>query len=320
MSVRYRNMFITIHNKEGPTKEQVVERIRTLDVQHFVVAQEYGKSEETPHIQAVMKFSRKIAMTKIKQALQVQQTHVERTISYKDAVEYCKKEDENYIEEGEYEEGGQSKKDHWTNIKEMLKNGYTKQDIAEEYPKEYATCYKGIEELKNVLQPNIVKSKQGYTIDKCKWERIDFSDNKTIILHGPSGKGKTPYAIASLKNPLYVRHKDTLKQFTPGIHDGIVCDDMTFYHMGREPILSFIENEREAQIDVKNSCVCLPAQTKKIITTNMESPFTKELAYVLKDENEEMNEEIPDIPDGLYDDPAIRKRTRYIKVEEDLFK
>ena len=91
-----------------------------------------------------------------------------------------------------------------------------------------------------------------------------------LILKGKSNTGKTKIAKARFTKPLVVRHRDKLKAFDPCVHDGIVFDDMSFAHYPRESVLALLDMDDDADIDVKNSMVTIPAGFPRIFTTNRE--------------------------------------------------
>lgn len=98
-------------------------------------------------------------------------------------------------------------------------------------------------------------------------EKHDFS-KKVMILRGKPNKGKTQYAKTFFKKPLIVRHPDKLKSFDENTHDGIIFDDQSYGHWPRESVIHLFDVEEEADINVKNSMVTLPAGVPRIFTTN----------------------------------------------------
>lgn len=100
-------------------------------------------------------------------------------------------------------------------------------------------------------------------------EEHDFSA-KCMVLRGPSNVGKTQYAKTFFKKPLLVRHMDKLKQFDETVHDGIIFDDLSFGHWPRSSMIGLLDVEEEADINVKNSMVVIPAGTPRIFTTNQQ--------------------------------------------------
>lgn len=92
---------------------------------------------------------------------------------------------------------------------------------------------------------------------------------RNIFLHGGSGIGKTQLALAQFKNPLLVRHLDNLKNFSPKFHDGIVFDDINLKYHGREQCIAITDWDMPSDINVKHSVARIPANTRKIFTSNI---------------------------------------------------
>jgi len=120
---------------------------------------------------------------------------------------------------------------------------------------------------KNLRQLAVKRRRPDYTIDDFQ---IDFvwDRTKTLILWGPTNMGKTSLALDLLPEALLVGHKDKLKLYENGEHNGIIYDDMSFLHWPREAQLHLVDYEQERDIDVKHSMVTIPAKTPKIMTTN----------------------------------------------------
>ena len=98
-------------------------------------------------------------------------------------------------------------------------------------------------------------------------ELHDFS-KKVLVLQGKPNGGKTQYAKTFFKKPLIVRHPDKLKSYDENTHDGIIFDDQSYGHWPRESVIHLFDVEEEADINVKNSMVTIPAGVPRIFTTN----------------------------------------------------
>lgn len=102
------------------------------------------------------------------------------------------------------------------------------------------------------------------------WEPItDWS--KTHIFWGKPGCGKTQFALAHFKNCLWVTHKDDLKKLDPLVHDGIIFDDRDWKYWPRSVQIDLTDIDQPRSIDVKHGFAVIPANTKKIWTTNIEN-------------------------------------------------
>jgi len=95
-----------------------------------------------------------------------------------------------------------------------------------------------------------------------------------MIFWGPSGFGKTQFALAHFKNPLFVTHLDELSRFNKAVHDGIVFDDMSFSHLPRNTQIYLLDQDNNRAIHVRYKTAKLPKHTKKIFTTNTREIFS----------------------------------------------
>lgn len=119
---------------------------------------------------------------------------------------------------------------------------------------------------------------ESFKESKVKTQVVDHDFSKRevgekkrcLVLQGESNLGKTKLAKARFKKPLVVRHMDKLKVFDPLRHDGIIFDDMSFSHYPRECVLALMDMDDDADINVKNSMVTIPAGFPRIFCTNRE--------------------------------------------------
>jgi len=99
-------------------------------------------------------------------------------------------------------------------------------------------------------------------------------EGKSILLWGTNNSGKTNYALAHFKNPLFCSHIDVLKQLSPD-HDGIVFDDMKFSHWPVESVIHLLDYDFPRDINCRYVTAHIPAKMRKVFTHNTENPFYK---------------------------------------------
>lgn len=131
------------------------------------------------------------------------------------------------------------------------------------------------------------------------FNRAELDLTKAVLLCGKSNTGKTQWALAHFKNPLFVTHVDKLKKLNPD-HDGIVFDDMSFTHWPAEGVIHLLDMDCEREIHARYGNITIPAGVKKIFTTNKQNPF-----YTAEIEAEQKN--------------AIERRYTRITVDKPLF-
>lgn len=120
-------------------------------------------------------------------------------------------------------------------------------------------------------------------------------DKESLIIKGPSNKGKTELAKALLKeltgkNPLFCSNLNKLKY--RDAHQPFVLDDMNFSQISRSKGISLLDIENERDIRILFGIHTIDAGCPRIFTTN-----------------EEMEAFLP-----FSDDPAIARRFRVIDV------
>lgn len=118
--------------------------------------------------------------------------------------------------------------------------------------------------LRRLFQPAFVP-RQGLIFNISMLE-ADILSTKSVVLIGPSGIGKTQYALSHFKMPLLVSHMDDLKKLEH--HDGIVFDDMTFRHFPPQSCIHLTDLELPRSINVKYGTVQIRALLPRFFTSN----------------------------------------------------
>lgn len=171
--------------------------------------------------------------------------------------------------------------------------------LKEQVPRDYVLYHV---QITRTLQLEFAKDQQtniygNWTHDPCTTESLQTT---AVILTGPSGYGKTRYALSKFQSPLLCSHIDDLKKLNPN-HDGIVFDDMNFQHYPPNACIHLVDMELTRSINVKYGIVSLPAFTKRIFTTNR--PLFE--LFSEKCSDEEWN--------------AINRRVTLLEINEKLF-
>lgn len=152
-------------------------------------------------------------------------------------------------------------------------------DLWREYPDVMVKHFKGMSEL--VSRMRCSNHAPVRNLDEFQWninETFDYS--VSYVLWGESGIGKTSYARAILPTALVVSHLDALREYDPQLHGGIIFDDMSFLHMPRTAQIHLLDIDYERQIHCRYSCAVIPANTKKIFTSNVKHIFLENDAAI----------------------------------------
>lgn len=104
--------------------------------------------------------------------------------------------------------------------------------------------------------------------DISQFNRSPITDfSKTMVLVGPTGIGKTQYALAHFKNPLLIKDKNDYIRYSRHT-DGIIYDDLSFTSWNPMTFLHMVENETAITQDVKFGHVRIRANIPKFILVN----------------------------------------------------
>lgn len=232
-----------------------------LDCNLIVFGEEICPSTGNRHIQGHVSFKRTYRLAALKK---LTSGHWE----------IAKCTDYNYELKGEnvFIKDNRKKKGTRTDLEEvngMCKAGNSIREIAEAYPSAYIRYHKGIEKLHKLT--NLVSEKTSHeNIDCCEWVKLPpcFEEPLAYVVLGPTGCGKTSYALSHFDNPKLVSHIDDLLSYDPDFHDGIVFDDMSFTHWHRTAQIHITDWDNTRSIHCRYSTATIPKHTKKIFVGN----------------------------------------------------
>lgn len=90
---------------------------------------------------------------------------------------------------------------------------------------------------------------------------------KVIVLVGPTGLGKTQYALAHFKKPLHVKDKEDWRRYNDTT-DGIILDDLDFPSWSPLTLLKLLDMETPITQNIKYGATRIKAGTPRIICVN----------------------------------------------------
>lgn len=191
---------------------------------------------------------------------------------------YCaKKRPQDPVPNEVFEEFGvpmrPGKRKDWDAIRDLVKDGATDKEIFLQFPGHWIRNNQGIKKARAMMAASIRKPPKFSLSDFPEaWRKLaDFAWDKTLILWGLPGIGKTSFAKVLLPNAYLVSHLDMLHNYDPGIHDGIIFDDMDFKQRPVEGQIALLDIDDDRAIHTRFLAPIIPAGTKKIMTTNAEN-------------------------------------------------
>jgi len=196
--------------------------------------------------------------------------------SWEDNVRYCSKS-ETQVGETKIlgdppafgEELKLKKQCRLTPLIDMAKNGASMKQMIEFDGPTAIRNYRALGMVSNLYEQD----------EKPEFDETDFNtdlfdfEQKALVFIGPTGIGKTEFALAHFKNPLIVSHIDDLKRYNKFEHDGLVFDDFKADHWPTTCQIHLVDWNHGRSINVKCATAYIPARTKKIFTCN-EYPFS----------------------------------------------
>lgn len=91
--------------------------------------------------------------------------------------------------------------------------------------------------------------------------------HKAVVLIGPTGMGKTQWALAHFKNPVHIRDKNDYARITD-VTDGLVLDDLDQMHWHPLSLLKLVECETNVTMNVKYGAKIIRAGMPRFIIAN----------------------------------------------------
>lgn len=271
----------------------LIERLRGFSrIKYAVFGEESCPTTGRCHLQYYLEFSAPIRRDTFHKLVGIKCDFAARKGTAGDASNYCKKGLQSHEEWDQlkhlgpnfgrlavYHEWGelssQGKRTDIETLRDRIKDGLTEREIIEQFPSLHIRYYKAIQRWIELLCP--ADETSSYSLESCSARiglaPVDFDSlqgrQRSIILSGPSGIGKTQFALAHFNRPKLVSHVDDLKHFVPGHHDGIVFDDVDFRHHPRTSQIMVTDWELTRSIHCRHVCAVIPKHTNRIFCCNI---------------------------------------------------
>lgn len=277
MSARSKAFTFTINNYNESTLT-TIRNIPSWDKFVYICFQKEVGASGTPHLQGYIQLSTRVRFTQVKDKLGGRAHLEDSRGSDQDNYIYCSKEGgQEFTEIGERIEMGRKKRkrddEDYSDLITYIKEGHTERQIIERFPE---LCVKNMSSVKYIMG---LYKKKPLTIYNGPWLWTLpelFTWDKTLILVGDSGIGKTEWAKSLMINPLFVTHIDDLKRFDCNEHGGIIFDDMSFTQIPRTAAIHLVDNDNPRSIHIRYGRAEIPQGTKKIITSNLHEIFPED--------------------------------------------
>jgi len=241
-------------------------------VEYAVVGEETAPETGTRHFQGFVIFKTKKRLTQCKKILPRAHWEIAKG-TVEENYAYCTKD-------GQFEQLGEKPKTKKRARAEQQDEASTRAlnannvaegmaIIREDLPFDYLRFGESME--RNLKRAKTIPYKPEFKLADFNRQRLIF-EKKSILIHGDSNTGKSQFAVAHFKNPLFVTHIDTLKGLSTD-HDGVVFDDMSFKHWPVEAVIHLLDYDLPRDINVRYGTVHIPAHTIKVFTHNTDNPF-----------------------------------------------
>lgn len=253
--------------------------MENVNLRYLCWGEEVG-AEGTPHLQGYAVSTNARTLSAMKKVLGSSRLHLQKSKgSGKQNVDYCKKIDAKSVANGVLPNlvfhcygdlPQQGKRSDLDEVKELIEDGATEAQIAQEFFGQWVRYRVGFREYRSLMNRPMASSIYPLDSFPLEWRQATFNWDKTLIFWGASGVGKTEFACALLPGALMVSHMDDLKQFDEEYHSGIIFDDVDIKHIPRTAQIHLVDQQHCRSIHIRYGCATIPAHTKKIFTTNEE--------------------------------------------------
>lgn len=270
MTHRTRRFCLTLNHWTLPEMTLLLKTFDDGICSYLVLGEELAPTTLTPHLQGYLETTTKRTLLGLKKLLGIPRIHLETAIADSTLnLEYCSKGEKVTIKGEPMKQGMRT---DMGDIVDAVKSGLTIQQIATKFPSQYIKFHNGIRALYEQFHiPAVLPPR--FALDEFKVPDITTAEGwsweRSLIIWGAPGIGKTSYAHALLPNALIVSHIDDLQRYN-STYDGIIFDDMDFIHFPRTSQIHILDNAISRSIHNRFHNATIPAGTKKIFTTNSE--------------------------------------------------
>jgi hypothetical protein len=276
MAARYN--YTLVYNNYTAEGEVKLQEWLKENCKYAIYGHEIAPTTGTPHLQGYISLDKKKTMKTIHNQLEKLGIKLALKNADKSAESnkrYCSKDGKDIFEHGEINITGHKPRQADIDYKEAMEAPTVAAAMAiirEKRPRDFCLHSEQIERSIRKIKPEAYK--HIYELGMFKAPPLIWT-NKAILLWGTTNTGKTQFALANFKNPLLVRHLDKLAELSSD-NDGIVFDDVDLKNRPPNSIIHLLDWECPADVHIRYKIAHIPAQMKKVFTSNTENPFYEE--------------------------------------------
>jgi len=243
-TAKYRNLVFTLNNYV----DNSLDKLKDWDqITYLIAGKEIAPNTGTPHLQGYFELKTSVLGSTIKNRIPT--AHLEpRFGTAKQAADYCKKDGDIFIEQGNISHQGE--RTDLQQVVDSVVEGRPMKEIADEYPLQYVKYHKGLQALRSIT---IKPRNTAPTI---------------YVLYGSSGVGKSRKARELIGNNDYYKWTPGNGQWFDGYdaHTHVIFEE----YRGEIPIGHFLDlmDEYDAKVQLKGSMMQFVA-TFIVITSSV---------------------------------------------------
>lgn len=228
------------------------------------------------HWHSFIQFKSKLRLSEVKKLIKDDTAHCVRL--YKDDTSYLDDGHDSISEPMEFgKRVTQGQRTAIADFGEAIRDGKSDKELFEMDAASYLRYHNCIGKVRALYMPEV---KAQYSLDQFTFPRIGEDEwDKHYHFWGPADTGKTQFALAHFKKPLYVRHVDKLADFYGGQYDGIVVDEVNFSHWPISSVINLLNKKDPAHVHIRYTVAVLPAEVKIIFCSNEEFIFYDNSRY-----------------------------------------
>lgn len=296
-----KQLFLT-YPKCPLTKEEVLAQLMSkLPIDGYIICRELHQDGQ-PHVHCLIKLERKVNLRNA-QALDLQgegenyHGNYQAARSMKAVAQYVQK-GMDYMATLDVTSLQKENEKVFTTARELAKTSKLSEALellesTEKSARDLTIHQTAISNALKSLAPLLRVKTPDLTMEDFNQWNVEWDQNRTLILYGPTATGKTSLAALLLERALFATHPDMLKEYNPQLYHGIILDDMSFKHLPRTAQIHLVDREQPRGLHARYTTAWIPAGTPMIITSN-------------------------ECPDQILDwhDGAIRRRCQAVWVPE----